>query len=134
MAVLRAGVWRVVPPVARRRNSARGYAGGMSLIRSTASTAWRMAGDVRGQVSRARLEGERRVTERRHRAALAALGARAYALAKEGRIPTADLADEIAEVDARSDDLQAVRQHSAQADDQHDVAAAFPMLEGDDTA
>ncbi len=92
-----------------------------------------MAGDVRGQVSRARLEGERRVTERRHRAALTALGARAYALAKEGRLPTHDLADQIAEVDARTVDLEAVRAGADEADDQHDVAAAFPML-GDDTA
>jgi hypothetical protein len=103
----------------------------MSIIRSTTSTAWRMAGDMRQSVHRARVEGEKRVMERRHRAALAALGARAYELAMEGRIPVQDMADQIAEVELRRADMQAARQATADADPQHDAAAAFPMLEDD---
>lgn len=90
-----------------------------------------MAGDVRQSVHRARMEGEKRVMERRHRAALAALGARAYALAKEGRIPADALADEIADVDARQADMAAARAATADADPQHDAAAAFPILADD---
>ena len=103
----------------------------MSLIRSGTYTAWRMAGGMRQSVHRARVEGEKRVMERRHRAALVALGARAYALAKEGRIPADALADEIAEVDDRQADMAATRPAQDQAHPQHDATAAFPMLADD---
>lgn len=93
-----------------------------------------MAGDMRQSVHRARVVGEKRVLERRHRAALAALGARAYELAREGRIPSDALADEMAEVDARLADLTAARAEQAAADPQHDAAAAFPMLADDASA
>lgn len=133
MAGARTGVCPDVPDHARPANDGRGYAGGMSLIRSGTSTAWRMAGEVRESVHRARVEGERRVMERRHRAALVALGARAYALAKEGRIPADALADQIAEVDARRAEVDATAAARPDADPQHDAAAAFPML-ADDSA
>lgn len=133
MAAPRAGVCPVVPPLPRPANAVRGYAGAMSFIRSGTSTAWRMAGEMRQSVHRARVEGEKRVMERRHRAALVALGARAYALAKEGRIPADALADQIAEVDARQADMAATRAAVEDADPQHDATAAFPMLADDAT-
>ena len=128
MAVRRTGVCPVVTPRTRAGHNARGYPEGMSLITSVTSTAGRMAHDMRGSVHRARVEGEKRVLERRHRRALAALGARAYALAREGDIPAHALAAEIAEVDARLADVQAACANEAADDTGHDAAAAFPML------
>jgi len=106
----------------------------ISSITSVTSSAGRVAHDVRESVHRARVEGEKRVLERRHRRALAALGARARDLAREGdSIAVQALADEIAEVDARLADVQAARAVQAADDTAHDAAAAFPML-ADDTA
>ena len=81
----------------------------MSIFRSVTTTAGRVAHDVRGSVHRARIEGEKRVLERRHRHALQALGARAYALAKEDALTADALSDEIADVDLRLADVQAAR-------------------------
>ncbi len=106
----------------------------MSIFRSVTSSAGRVAHDMRGSVHRARLEGEKRVLERRHRQALAALGARAYALSKDGRLTAEALAPEIAEVDARLDDVRAARADQAQEDTSHDAVAAFPMLAEDEPA
>lgn len=104
----------------------------ISSISSVTSTAGRVAHDVRESMHRARVEGEKRVLERRHRRALAALGARTRELAREGdAIPVQALADEIAEVDARLADVQAAREVQAADDTAHDAAAAFPMLADD---
>lgn len=109
----------------------------MSIIGNAASAAGRLSADLRGSVRRAREVGEMRVLERRHHAALAALGARALELAREGRIPAHAMADEIAEVDARLADMALARDARADepaADRRHDAAAAFPMLADDATA
>lgn len=106
----------------------------MSIIRSVTTGAGRIAHDMRGSVHRARLEGEKRVLERRHRQALAALGARAYALAQEDALSAEALAAEIAEVEARMADVRATRQVQADEDEQHDAVAAFPMLAEDEPA
>ena len=106
----------------------------MSIFRSVTTTAGRVAHDVRGSVHRARIEGEKRVLERRHRHALQALGARAYALAKEDALTADALSDEIADVDLRLADVQAARAVQAEEDTAHDALAAFPMLADDDTA
>lgn len=109
----------------------------MSLITSltsVTSTAGRVAHDMRESVHRARVEGEKRVLERRHRRALAALGARTRELAREGDvIAVTALEAEIAEVDARLAEVQAAREVQAADDTAHDAAAAFPMLADDDT-
>jgi len=103
----------------------------MSIIRSVTSTAGRVAHDMRGSVHRARLEGEKRVLERRHRQALAALGARASALAEEGALTAEALAPEIAEVESRLAEVRAARAVKADEDTAHDAMAAFPMLADD---
>ncbi|MBM3665678.1 MAG: hypothetical protein FJW92_07790 [Actinobacteria bacterium] len=106
----------------------------MSIIRSVTSTAGRVAHDMRGSVHRARLEGEKRVLERRHRQALAMLGARAYALARDGDLTAEALAPEIAEVESRLAEVRTARAVQADEDTAHDAVAAFPMLAEDGTA
>ena len=106
----------------------------MSIIRSVTSGAGRLAHDMRGSVHRARLEGEKRVLERRHRQALAALGARAYALAQQDALTADALAPEIAEVEARMADVRAAREVQAGEDTAHDAVTAFPMLAEDEPA
>ncbi|MGA0068867.1 MAG: hypothetical protein ACO3PB_05365 [Miltoncostaeaceae bacterium] len=103
----------------------------MSIFRSVTSPAGRVAHDMRGSVHRARLEGEKRVLERRHRHALTALGARAYTLSQEGTLTADALAAEIAEVEARMADVRAAREVKAEEDTAHDAVAAFPMLAED---
>ena len=104
----------------------------ITSITSVTSAAGRVAHDVRESMHRARVEGEKRVLERRHRRALAALGARARELAREGdTIPVQALSAEIAEVDARLAEVQATREVQATEDTAHDAAAAFPMLADD---
>lgn len=77
----------------------------MSIVDTLSRGAGRLAEDVQHSLKRARLEGERRILMRDHRAALEALGARARALAEMGDILGADLAPEIAIVDARAAEL-----------------------------
>ncbi len=103
----------------------------MSLITSVTTTAGRVSQDLRASLHRARAEGEKRVLERRHRRALAVLGERVHTLAREGDIPVAALADQIAEVDARRADVEAARAARRDEDTGHDAVVAFPVL-GDD--
>lgn len=103
----------------------------MSIINSVTSITGRVAGDVKGSVRRARLEGERRILERRHRTALEALGARAYALAEQGDLSADALAPEIAEVRSRMMEIDASRDAIGDADDitqQRSADIAFPMV------
>ena len=104
----------------------------MSIFSSVTHLTGRVAGDVRGSVRRARLEGERRVLERRHRGALEALGARAYALAGEDALTADALAPEIAEVQRRLMEIDAsvaAIDDDATGDGQERSAdIAFPMV------
>lgn len=134
MAAGRAGVCPLVTGGARACHNRPRYPWAMSIFRSVTSTAGRVAHDMRGSVHRARLEGEKRVLERRHRQALANLGARAYALSQEGGLTAEALAPEIAEVDARLADVRAAREVQSEEDTAHDAVAAFPMLGEDQSA
>ena len=105
----------------------------MSIISSVTAVTGRVAGDVRGSVRRARLEGERRVLERRHRTALEALGARAYELIEQGTLSTDALAPEVAEVRRRLDEIDVAV--TAMGDDgaadgpqERSADIAFPMV------
>ena len=104
----------------------------MSIFNSVTSITGRVAGDVKGSVRRARLEGERRILERRHRTALEALGARAYALVEQGDLSADALAPEVAEVRNRMMEIDASR--AAMGDDdgaatqEHSADIAFPMV------
>jgi hypothetical protein len=112
--------------------------GGMSIIRSVSTSiaheAGRLARDIPGAVGRARLEGERKVLERRHRHALQALGARAFALSRDGHLTAEALAPEIAEVEALLAAVEASERADAGTGTAHDAAVAFPMLADDATA
>ena len=89
----------------------------MSKFDSVTRQAGRVAGGLQQSMRRARLEGERRVLQRQHRATLEALGRRAYELAASGRVPTGDLAPELAaveaklmEIDAKTVEIDALRE------------------------
>ena len=79
----------------------------MSLLDSIQQGASRVAGEVQTSVARARLEAERRLLGRQHRAALETLGQRAYELTRTGALPAESLATEIAAVDERLDEIEA---------------------------
>ena len=100
------------------------------------SRAGRVARDIKGSVRRARLEGERRLLERRHRSALEALGPRAYALIRDGALSGDALAPEVADVDNRLAAIDAAvaamehdgsDDHGAAHDEHHSPDIAFPM-------
>ena len=107
----------------------------MSIISSVTSITGRVAGDVKGSVRRARLEGERRILERRHRTALEALGARAYALVNEGTLSADALAPEVAEVRNRLMEIDASLAAMGEGDDgatpERSADIAFPMVSDD---
>lgn len=96
----------------------------MSMLDALRGRAGRVAGDIQQSVRRARLEGERRVLQRQHRAALETLGTRVFELVKSGRVAGDDLAPEIAaveaklmEIDAKSLEIDALRDAEGGGDD-----------------
>jgi|GEM_PF-674978 len=78
----------------------------MSIIDELTRQAGRIAGDVQTSIRRARVEGERRLLQRQHRAALEELGERAYALVKSGELPEGPLAAEVAAVEAKLTEIE----------------------------
>jgi hypothetical protein len=110
----------------------------VSIISSVTSITGRVAGDVKGSVRRARLEGERRVLERRHRTALEALGARAYALVNDGTLSADALAPEVAEVRSRLMEIDASLAALDDGDNgetpERSADIAFPMVPDDPEA
>jgi hypothetical protein len=79
----------------------------MSLISKISGTAGRLAGDVSQSVRRAKLEGERRVLERQHRAALHRLGERVIERVRAGELSDAGMAPEVADVEAKRMEIDA---------------------------
>lgn len=108
----------------------------MSVVDQLARQASRFATDVQVSLKRARIEGERRLLQRQHRAALEELGLRAYELVRAGELPEDALATEIAAVDAKLIELDAKEREIAdlqdaeapEADGSDAVDAAFPMV------
>jgi hypothetical protein len=111
----------------------------MSVVDSLARQASRFANDVQVSLKRARVEGERRLLQRQHRAALEELGMRAYELVRAGDLPEGPLASEIASVERKLIELDTKEREIAemQAEDaaqgtpppQTDaVDTAFPMM------
>lgn len=78
----------------------------MSIIDDLSRQAGRIAGDVQSSLRRARVEGERRLLQRQHRAALEELGERAYALVASGELPEQPLAAEVAAVRAKLAEIE----------------------------
>ena len=106
----------------------------MTVLDNLAKQANRLATDVQASLRRARVEGERRLLQRQHRAALEELGERAYELVRSGQLPEAPLAAEIAavesklmEIEAKVTEVESLRgDEEAPADDPS--RDAFPMV------
>ncbi len=79
----------------------------MSILDSLAQQAGKLASDVQGSLRRARVEGERRLLQRQHRAALEELGERTYELVRSGTLPEEPVSAEIAAVEAKLMELEA---------------------------
>ena len=116
----------------------------MSVIDPLSDKAGRLAGEVQMSLKRARVEGERRLLQRQHRAALEELGLRAYELVRAGELPEDPLATEVAavegkliEIEAKVTEIEETRAADEEeaptggsdADDPSRVA--FPMVGGD---
>ena len=79
----------------------------MAVLDSIAKQANRLASDVQASLRRARVEGERRLLQRQHRAALEELGERTYELVRAGQIPEEPLATEIGAVESKLMEIEA---------------------------
>jgi len=116
----------------------------MSVIESITNQAGRLVEDVQGSLKRARVEGERRLLQRQHRAALEALGERTYELVRAERLEGAELSPELAAVEsklmeieakvAELDDLQTTDDDAdagkaAEGAAADPAATAFPMVD-----
>ncbi len=95
----------------------------LSILDQITQQAGRLAGDVQQSVKRARIQGERRLLERQHRAALEELGERAYALVKDGSLDGAALSPQVAAVDSA---LMEIEGKDAEIAAFHDDAPAPP--------
>jgi hypothetical protein len=110
----------------------------MTVLDTLAKQAGRLATDVQTSLRRARVEGERRLLQRQHRAALEELGERAYELVRSGQIEEGPLAPEIAavesklmEIEAKVAEIEALRAAEEEPATSDDDAArtAFPMVD-----
>ena len=79
----------------------------MTALDSLAKQLNRLASDVQTSLKRARVEGERRLLQRQHRAALEELGERAYELVKAGQLPEEPLAADISAVESKLMEIEA---------------------------
>ncbi len=111
----------------------------MSVVDQLARQASRLANDVQVSLRRARVEGERRLLQRQHRAALEDLGLRAYDLVRAGELPEAPLAPELAAIERKLIELEAKDREIAQMQEEEaspsdseagddGFGAAFPMM------
>ena len=107
----------------------------MTVLDNLAKQANRLASDVQTSLRRARAEGERRLLQRQHRAALEELGQRAYELVRAGQLPEAPLAAEIAAVESKLMEIEAkvTEVESLRGDEERPVddpsRDAFPMVD-----
>ena len=112
----------------------------MQVLDSIAKQANRLATDVQMSLKRARVEGEHRLLQRQHRAALEELGERAYELVRAGQIPEEPLATEIGavesklmEIEAKVAEIESLRSEEEEGTDGQEAPAdpsraAFPMV------
>jgi hypothetical protein len=117
----------------------------MRVIDSITNRAGRIAGDVQDSLKRARVEGEKRLLQRQHRAALEDLGLRVYELVKAGDMPDEAVAAEVAavegkliEIEAKVSEIESMRPDEPGASPTPDdtsaapvdaALAAFPMID-----
>ena len=116
----------------------------MTVLDTLAKQANRLATDVQTSLKRARVEGERRLLQRQHRAALEELGERTYELVRAGTVPEEPLAAEVGAVEAKLMEIEAkvAEIESLRGEEDEEAAApdaadasrtAFPMV-GDTAA
>lgn len=79
----------------------------MQVLDTIARQANRLATDVQLSLKRARVEGERRLLQRQHRAALEELGERAYEQVRAGALPEGPISTEIAAVESKLIEIEA---------------------------
>lgn len=97
----------------------------MSLLSSLKDATGRLSAQTALSMRRAKLEGERRLLQRQHRAALEELGERTYELARAGRIAQDQIAPEVAAIDAKLGEIEAkVFEIEGLRDDPADAGAA----------
>jgi len=125
----------------------------MQVLDTIAKQANRLATDVQLSLKRARVEGERRLLQRQHRAALEELGERAYEQVRAGALAEGPLSAEVAaveskliEIEAKVAEIESLRSDeeddgddtgeaeeaadAAEAADDDPSRAAFPMVDG----
>ena len=122
------------------------------FLDTIAKQANRLATDVQLSLKRARVEGERRLLQRQHRAALEELGELAYEQVRAGEIPEAPISAEVAaveskliEIEAKVAEIESLRSDEEDGDadggegtaeekdekaDDDPSRAAFPMVDG----
>jgi hypothetical protein len=114
----------------------------MTVLDTIAKQAGRFATDVQTSLKRARVEGERRLLQRQHRAALEELGERTYELVRSGEMEEGRLGPEIAavesklmEIEAKVAETEALREEEEEEglarSEEDPLHAAFPMVEDD---
>ena len=125
----------------------------MQVLDTIAKQANRLATDVQLSLKRARVEGERRLLQLQHRAALEELGERAYEQVRAGALAEGPLSAEVAaveskliEIEAKVAEIESLRSDeeddgddtgeaeeaadAAEAADDDPSRAAFPMVDG----
>jgi hypothetical protein len=120
----------------------------MQVLDTIARQANRLATDVQLSLKRARVEGERRLLQRQHRAALEELGERTYEQVKAGALPEGPISAEVAAVESKLIEIEAkvAEVDSLRAEDEDEETpdegggdaptetdpsrAAFPMVDG----
>jgi hypothetical protein len=108
----------------------------MSVVDQLAHKASRFANDIQVSLKRARVEGDRRLLQRQHRAALEDLGLRTYELIRAGELSEEPLASEVAAIDSKLIELEAKEREiaelhedeEAETSDDDAVDTAFPMM------
>ena len=107
----------------------------MTVLDSIAKQANRLATDVQTSLKRARVEGERRLLQRQHRAALEELGERTYELVRAGAIAEEPLAAEVGAVETKLMEIEAkVAEIESLRGDEGEEAAAPPAADASRTA
>ena len=107
----------------------------MTVLDTLAKQANRLATDVQTSLKRARVEGERRLLQRQHRAALEELGERTYELVRAGAVPEEPLATEIGAVEAKLMEIEAkVAEIESMRGDEGDEGAAPAAADASRTA
>lgn len=112
----------------------------MTVLDTLAKQANRLATDVQMSLKRARVEGERRLLQRQHRAALEELGERTYELVRAGQVPEGPIAAEVGAVEAKLMEIEAkvAEIESLRGDEADEPGSAadpsrtaFPMVDDD---